>query len=156
MCYNNVTTPHKHPIDIYSAICVGRVIMNKIEFNPDGSIKLPDRMINKRKQEDEVFESRPAIRITRDQVSYVTPLKCELSIEASPLLGNPQRIKALFEYAEERFRHEANLSITKEHEKKYVITIISGKFRCTWCQTFRNYLQNSLDCRMIQKGSCSR
>ncbi|MGM5484235.1 MAG: hypothetical protein ACQER9_04955, partial [Nanobdellota archaeon] len=67
----------------------------KIEFNPDGSIKLPDS-IRKRKEDDEkIFLEKPAIRIIRNQISSTTPLKCELKIQASEKLENPEKIDSI-------------------------------------------------------------
>lgn len=128
--------------------------MVKTEFNPDGSLKLPDNIVKKRKDDEKVFREEPAIRIVRDQISSITPLKCELTIEASDKLENPERIESVYNSARGKFEHKAQLSIQKINDKEYVVTIVSGQFRCSWCENFRRYLGEELNAKIINSGSC--
>ncbi|MFH1064704.1 MAG: hypothetical protein V1729_06480 [Candidatus Woesearchaeota archaeon] len=127
-----------------------------IEFNPDGSIKLPTKMASRRIAQDNTFDNYPCVRVTRDQISHSTPLKCDLIVDVSPKFMYPNRIETMYEFARDRFPHEANMKMVKEGNRRYVISIISGRLRCSWCQAFRNHLQNNLECRFLQGGSCSR
>jgi len=128
--------------------------MLKIDFNPDGSIKLPKRIIKEREDDDKIFRDEPSIRVTRNQISSITPLKCELTIEASNKLINPKRIKLIYNSASGKFKHMSQLSIQKIHNRKYVVRIISGRFRCSWCNNFRRYLKKEMNVKIINYGSC--
>jgi len=57
--------------------------MTKLEFNEDGSIKIPQKIINENKEKERVFEEEPSIRIKRNQISNTTPVNCRLILEAS-------------------------------------------------------------------------
>ncbi len=125
-----------------------------VEFNPDGSIKLPEHLIKNQENYDEDFRSKPCVRVVREQISERTPLKCELRIQASPLLRFPQRITSIFDTASQKFKHGAQLSIRREGEREYVVRIISGRYRCSWCENFRKYLKNELGVKVQEWGSC--
>jgi hypothetical protein len=128
--------------------------MENAEFNVDGSLKLPDRIIKKREDDEKIFKERPALKIQRNQTSPTTPLTCELIIEASEHIRNPDRILSLFNTATGKFRHLANLSIIKTDERKYLVKIVSGQFRCSWCRNFKVFLSEELVARIIDFGSC--
>lgn len=128
--------------------------MVSIEFNPDGSMKLPENIVKKREDDEKIFREEPSIRITRDQISQITPLKCELTIGASDKLKNPERIESFYNYAKSAFEHMAQLSIQKLSDKEYVVTIVSGQFRCSWCENFRKHLGKELNAKIINQGSC--
>ncbi len=124
------------------------------EFNPDGSLKVPESLAKEKEDNDKIFENEPCIRVIRDQVSSVTPLKCELTIEASDKLINFKRIEDLYDLATGKFKHAAKLSIQKINDKKYVVKIISGQFRCSWCEDFRKYLGEEMGVKVLNYGSC--
>ncbi len=126
----------------------------KVEFNPDGSIKLPEGVGKKKEDDDKTFENEKCIKIVRDQISSVTPLKCELRILASEKVENPEKIESIFKHATGKFRHLADLSIKKINNREYVVTIISGQFRCTWCEQFREFIGTEMDAKVINWGSC--
>ena len=128
----------------------------KLEFNPDGSMKLPESMVKKKEDEDKIFQDEPCVRIIRDQISTVTPLTCELLIQASDKLDNFDKIEYIFETSKERVVHGvgADLSIKKINNKEYVVKIISGAYRCSWCENFRKGIERSMKVKVINWGSC--
>ena len=121
----------------------------KVEFNPDGSIKLPEKIIKQREDSDNIFRNEQSIRVIKNQVSSVTPLECELIIEASDKLPDPERIKSIYTRATGKFRHLAQLRIQKINDRKYVVTIISGQYRCSWCENFREYLEKEMNVKVM-------
>jgi len=124
-------------------------------FNSDGSIKKIRVDAKKEEEDKEIFQNEPSIKITREQISLATPLKCELHIKASDKLEEPKKIKDFYDNATSKFRHMAKLSIKEKDEKTYVVTIISGQYRCSWCEDFRNYLKG-MNAKIINCGSCSK
>lgn len=128
--------------------------MLKVEFNPDGSIKLPARLVKKKENEDKTFQDEPSIRIIRNQISTVTPLTCELLIQASDKLENFDKIETIFRQATGKFKHMANLCIRKIDNTHYSVKIISGIYRCSWCENFREYLGKEMNAKVINWGSC--
>lgn len=128
--------------------------MLKIEFNMDGSIKLPESMVKKKENDDKIFQDEPSIRLIINQISSVTPLTCELQIQASDKLENFDKIELIYNQATGKFRHMANLSIRKVNDKEYIVTIISGMYRCSWCKDFRTFIEKEMKVKVINWGSC--
>ena len=126
----------------------------KIEFNADGSIKLPGKLQEKKEQQDSNFQDRAVIRITKCKVSASTPLKCELTITASDKVTNPKIISYLFQECSRNFTGGADLSIRQTNDREYVISIISGYKRCTWCNQFMDYIRDETDFAFQVKGYC--
>jgi len=129
--------------------------MSKLEFDKEGKIKLPRIIVEEQKENERIFKEESSIRITRNQISNTTPIKCKLIIEASKRLKNPERIISIFNKAKGKFRHMAELSIEQIDNKKYVVLIVSGMFRCSWCENFRKFLKEEMKIKVINKGSCS-
>lgn len=126
----------------------------KIEFNPDGSMKLPEEIVNKKENDDKIFQNKPSIRIIRNQSSVETPLTCELCIQASNKLENFDKIESIYKRATGKFRHMANLSFRKINNREYNVTIISGMYRCSWCENFRTFIEGEMNVKVINCGSC--
>ncbi|MCK4669798.1 MAG: hypothetical protein KAT43_01250 [Nanoarchaeota archaeon] len=129
--------------------------MIKAEYDEEGNLKLPESILKRREEEEKIFNTEPSIKITKNQISQETPLECELLIQASKKLLNPERIESIFKKAIWRFKHMAKLSITKINDQEYKVKIISGQFRCGWCEQFRAFLGEELKTKVIPRGSCS-
>jgi hypothetical protein len=126
----------------------------KMEFNPDGSIKLPEGMAKKKEDDEKIFQNEPCVRVIIDEISTVTPLTCELTIQASDKVNNFDKIEYIFETSKERSMNESGLSIKKITNREYVVKIVSGKDRCSWCENFRNGIERSMGVKVINWGSC--
>jgi hypothetical protein len=95
-----------------------------VEFNTDGSLKLPARMTRQKTEDDDVFSTKPSFKIVRQQISTVTPLMCEVTIEPSKLIANPDIVVSAFNEASANFKNESELSIVKR-EDGYTVKIVS-------------------------------
>lgn len=135
-------------------VLIPKLKMLEVEFNPDGSIKLPEIMVKKKEDDDKIFQDEPSIRIIRNQISTVTPLTCELQIQASDKLKNFDRVESIYKQATGKFRHMANLSIRKTNNREYTVKIISGRYRCSWCENFRKFIEKEMNVKVINWGSC--
>lgn len=124
-----------------------------MEYDSDGNLKAPE-WIKKKSDNDKIFREEAAIRITKDQISPTTPLECELIIEVSDKVITPERIEPIYNSARGKFKHMSQLSITKINNKKYLVRIISGQFRCSWCENFRRYLGEQLNVKVIENRLC--
>lgn len=124
-----------------------------ISFNPDGSIKLPARMLKQDQENNAIFASKPSFRIIRHQISTITPLTCELSIEASSHL-NPNIIEQSFNEAKGNFKNDSTLTLSKSFDA-HVVRIVSGFNRCTWCNNFITHLSDRANARIIRTDKCN-
>lgn len=124
------------------------------DYDSHGNLKRPDWVERKKENEDKIFLEKPAIKITREQISTVTPQTCELRIQASNKLTNFEIFESLYKQAIGKFEHYANISIRKISIKEYSIEIISGKLRCSWCKKFREFIEKEMNIMVINLGSC--
>jgi hypothetical protein len=120
-----------------------------IEFNADGSIKVPSSL---KKESVKSFETSKVIRITRIAISE-SPLIDELRIEISPVIEKPERVIDFFEYCKGHFTHMAQLSIKQTGERIYVVKIISGQYRDTWIKSFKDYVGEKFNAQIDYGGS---
>lgn len=125
-----------------------------LEFNCDGSLKVPNGFVKKLVDSDEVFKDDKAIRIVKKMVSCVNPLKCELLISCSNKFEEVGVVEKLFRSATGKFRHMAQLSFNKVNSYEFKVSIVSGQYRCSWCENFINYLGEKTDCKIIDETSC--
>ena len=125
-----------------------------MEFNLDGSIKLPKNVLKKKEDDKKTFLEKPSIRVIRNQISSTTPLKCELTIQASERLSDPKKIESIFKQSTGKFSHMAQLSIKKINNREFLVKITSGMYRCSWCNNFREFLGKEFNVEVINQGSC--
>lgn len=124
----------------------------RVEFNPDGSIKLPEKIQRYKEEAAKRFEQGRVIRIIRRAISD-SPLIDELHILVSPHIENPQQIPSLFYKAAGMFKHMAQLTISKINEREYVIKIISGSHRDSWITNFKSFLSEKMNASIQYVGS---
>ena len=125
-----------------------------VEFNPDGSIKLPGKIRQFKDDQEKDFQDGRVIRMVRRAISD-RPLIDELQILLSPKIEDPHRVDALFRQATNLFRHMAQLRISKYGEREYVVRIVSGQFRDTWISEFRYYLRDQMKTQIQYWGSAN-
>lgn len=125
-----------------------------IEFNPDGSIKLPDH-VNKSKQEDEVkMRSRRCLQIERDIVSDKSPKKCRLKITLSDPIDDHRFINTIYDYFKESSTTPTKLE--KIGPQVYVLEIGTDFRRCSDCEQIRNRYREFMNGVVIEKkNGCS-
>lgn len=124
-----------------------------IEFNPDGSIKLPDKLQKKKNNIDFKMRNTKCIQIKKDVINFESPKKCLLTIKPSEKLYETLFIENVFKYFNEN--SQTPLKIKKEG-KTYEIEVGTDFKRCTECNQFITRLRNSTDFQIIEdKGNCT-
>jgi len=102
---------------------------------------------------ENAWREGPSIKVTREQISRTTPLKCNLILELNNQIPNPRKIQLMFNDVLRQFSSlNENVDI-QSIERGYKISIVSGFRRCAFCNAFRNRLKE--DARIIDLGSCS-
>ncbi len=125
-----------------------------IEFNPDGSLKLP-RILAKQK-EDSInrMKTSRCIKIRREVVSAYAPKKCVLKITLSDALLDNRFIMTCYAY----FNQKAVTpnALRKIDEKTFEVEIGSDFRRCSDCNSlitrYREFLCGNI---IEEKGSCT-
>jgi hypothetical protein len=125
-----------------------------VEFNPDGSIKLPGH-IEKAKQENrERMLKQRCIRIKREVVSSSAPKKCALHITLSEAFTSNSFITAIYGYFMQK--SVVPTKLIKVNEKEFKVEVGTDFKRCSDCNSFINQLKDFLDGNVIEDmGTCT-
>ncbi|MDO8741045.1 MAG: hypothetical protein Q7J54_05740 [Candidatus Woesearchaeota archaeon] len=125
-----------------------------VEFNPDGSIKLPEQLARKNEENKEKLRSQRCIKIKREIVSFTAPKKCVLHITLSEAFADNRFIDTIYNYFKERSAVPHKMK--KLNEKQFEIEIGTDFKRCSDCNSLINEYREFLDGNIIdEKGSCT-
>ena len=122
-----------------------------IEFNPDGSVKLPES-IAKKKQEDSLkLKTQRCIKVKKQVVNFTAPKRCVLHITLSDSIKDNRFVENIYNF----FRQDASVpaKITKIDEKNFDVEIGTDFRRCTDCASLVNRYREFLDGNLIEERS---
>ncbi|MBT4351978.1 hypothetical protein HOD20_05600 [archaeon] len=124
------------------------------EFNPDGSIKVPEAVSKKNEDEARKMKYQRCIKIERDLVSTYSPKKCMLHITLSDAFNDNRFIENI--YKQFLQRAEVPTKLIKINDKEFNIEVGTDFRRCSDCTSLRNEYREFLDGNFIdKKGSCT-
>ncbi|MFH1408414.1 MAG: hypothetical protein ABIH34_00760 [Nanoarchaeota archaeon] len=125
-----------------------------VEFNPDGSLKLPERFEKREKENVHRMNHGHCIKIKREVLSFDAPKKCMLYLTLSRKMTDDRFVNTIFNYFKEDARTPTK--IDKKEEKEIEITIGTDFRRCTDCQTLRNRFREFMNDNVIEeRGNCT-
>ncbi|MFH1972415.1 MAG: hypothetical protein ABIJ18_02960 [archaeon] len=125
-----------------------------MEFNSDGSLKLPEQMTRKKEENKEKLKKQRCILVKREIVSFSAPKKCVLQITLSDALHDNRFIETIYNY----FKEKASVphKLNKINEKQFEIEIGTDLKRCTDCNHLVNEYREFFEGNIIEeKGSCT-
>lgn len=125
-----------------------------MEFNPDGSLKLPGNLLRRKEEDKQRMISQRCIKIRRDVVSTFAPKNCVLHITLSDAIFDSKFIYTLYAY----FNQSAQTPnvLRKVDEKNFDVEIGSDFRRCSDCVSLINKYREFLNQNIIEeKGACS-
>jgi len=124
-----------------------------VEFNPDGSLKLPESVLNIKKDKEARLKNTNCLQIKKEAVSFRAPKKCILHLRLSETNNNPIFIENIYK----DFAQGANVitKINKITNREYDIEIGTDFKRCSECTKLIGRYKEFLDGNVIEeKGSC--
>ena len=129
--------------------------MNKLEFNHDGSLKVPDNLKKKK------IDLNNTIILEYEKEFWGDVIDCKFSIILPKNLNedNLNKIESWVDKKVETNPLSTDIKIEKSAPRKFSL-LISGKGkdnRCTWCRSFRTSLKtlcNKENLDLIQKTFC--
>lgn len=125
-----------------------------IQFNEDGSIKLPENFQKQKDNQEKRMQKGRCILIRKDLVSSKPPKKCSLQIKLSDMIYDNSFVERVHNVFRERA--EVPTKLKKISEKEFEIEIGTCFRRCSDCNTLIARFRNSLDGNIIEdKGSCT-
>ncbi len=124
------------------------------EFNPDGSIKIPDHINKKNLENEQKLKKTRCIKIEKDVISFSPPKKCVLKITLSEVFTSNSFIENIYNYFRERATVPTN--IKKISDKEIEIEIGTDFKRCSDCSSLINKYREYLEGNVIEvKGTCT-
>ncbi len=125
-----------------------------VEFNPDGSLKLPGKMAVQEDENKKRMQFQKCITIKREVVNFTAPKKCVLRIILSDAFPNNRFVDTIYGY----FKQRASVpnKINKISDKEFEVEIGTDFRRCTDCNSLINEYREFLYGNIIEKkGSCT-
>jgi hypothetical protein len=125
-----------------------------VEFNPDGSLKVPAFMTENKKAKELRLKKGNCILIKKEIVSFKPPKKCKLQLQLSEAITNNEFITKVYKYFSEKA--ETPTKITKINEKEFEVEIGTNFRRCSDCNNLIRKFNEFLDGNTIEeKGNCT-
>jgi len=125
-----------------------------VEFNPDGSIKLPERLVENKKNKEHKLKNERCAIVRKDIISYVSPKKCLLHIKLSEAVKDTSFILRQYEY----FNNDSEVpsKLSRKNEREFELEIGTCFRRCSDCTSFINRLREFFDNNLVEeKGGCT-
>jgi uncharacterized protein with PIN domain len=123
-----------------------------VEFNPDGSIKIPASIAANQERKELKLKKERCILIKKELVDF-KPKKCVLHIKVSEAFEDSDFISAIFRSLE----RDTPAKLIKISEREFDIEIGTDFKRCSDCNAlvrrFREYLEGNM---IEEKGSCTQ
>ena len=124
-----------------------------VEFNEDGSLKLPGCLAEQKQEKAERMRKGNCILIRKEMISFKAPKKCVLSIKLSEGVKDNRFIQTTYGYFCEN--SQTPTKIIKLNEKEFQIEVGTDFRRCSECTNLINRFREFLDGNIIEeKGNC--
>ena len=125
-----------------------------VEFNEDGSLKLPERFAKKKAENEDRMKKGRCIKVVREVVDHKAPKKCRLSIVLSKAIVDNKFIENIYNFFREK--SSTPMKITKINEREFSVEIGTDFRRCSDCSALIKRYKEFLDGNLIdEKGSCT-
>ena len=124
-----------------------------IEFNSDGSIKLPSKILKNKAENEQKMKNTRCIKIEKEVLSDKSPKSCVLHITLSEAFPNGDLVERIYSYFQKDAETPSKLVRINDHE--WDIELGTSFRRCSECHEliyrFKSHLEDST---IIDKGNC--
>lgn len=125
-----------------------------IDFNSDGSIKLPEFMSKHKQEKEDRLKKGKCVLIKKEAVSFTAPKKCMLHLRLSDAITDTKFIETIYRQFNQNSKVPSK--ILKINEKEFDIEIGTHFMRCSDCSNlikrFREFLYDNV---IEEKGNCT-
>ena len=122
-----------------------------VEFNSDGSIKLPTKLAKKQADDNNRMSNSRCMHIRKEIVSSKSPKSCALHLTLSNKIIDNRFIETI--YSEFRRDCEVPSKLIKLNEKEFKIEIGTCFQRCSNCTSLIQKYNSFLNSNIIEKQS---
>lgn len=107
-----------------------------LQFNSDGSIKLPEKMANSRSRKQDKMRNERALILRKEIICKTSPKKCKLTLFLSDKIEDSRFVETIFNQVKINF--ETPVKLFKENRREFYIEIGTAFKRCTECSKLIN------------------
>ncbi|MBD3310239.1 hypothetical protein GF351_03395 [Candidatus Woesearchaeota archaeon] len=119
-------------------------------FNPDGSITLPEKFQKKKDDDNIRFATQRCMKVSKEIVSFSAPKKCILNIKLSEKTNDNRFVETIFN----RLWASVPMQLEKLSGKDFKVTVGTHLRRCTDCTKLINSYREFIQV-IEEKGSCT-
>ncbi len=124
-----------------------------IEFNPDGSIKMPGRLAHLKQKEDRLMSEVNCMKVRKEIVSEKSPKSCMLHFTISEKTPDTRFVDTIYnEWARTK---DTPARLLRDSNKEFRVIIGTDFKRCQDCTSlirrYHNFIRNLIE----KDGSCS-
>ncbi|MCK5283486.1 MAG: hypothetical protein KAK00_08840 [Nanoarchaeota archaeon] len=125
-----------------------------VEFNPDGSIKLPSSIIRREKETQNKMKNQRCISVRKDIISDRPPKSCNLIIRLSDKIIDFRFIDTIF--TQFKIFSSVPIQLKKISDREYLVEVGTHFKRCSDCNSLISRYREFLDGNLIEdKGTCT-
>jgi hypothetical protein len=125
-----------------------------IEFNSDGSIKLPDRIMKQNADNEFRMKNGFCLTIKKEIVNDKSPKKCVLHVILSEKIKDEGFVADI--YSQFNSSSQVPSKLSRKSDREFDIELGTCFSRCTDCTKLINRLMEFADGNVIlEKGGCS-
>jgi hypothetical protein len=125
-----------------------------IQFNPDGSLKLPGNVAEKKDKDINRMKNTRCIHVRKELVSFTSPKKCLLKLKLSDRITDSRFVENTYKYFVENI--ETPMKFIKINDKEFEIEVGTNFRRCSDCNKLIYQYRDFMDgCVIEDKGSCT-
>ena len=125
-----------------------------VEFNPDGSIKLPSKIASMKNQDANKMQNSRCMKVRRDIVNSKAPKSCELFLVLSHKITDHRFVNTIFH--EVYGKSETPMKLHQIGDNEYKVVIGTSFRRCSECCSLVNKYRSFLYSNLIEdSGMCT-
>ncbi len=121
-----------------------------LQFNADGSVKLPDKMANSKSRKQDKMRNERTIILRKEIVCKTSPKKCRLTLFLSDKIEDTRFVETIFKQTSERF--ETPVKLDKTNRREIVIEIGTAFKRCTECNKLINEYRQFIGANFFEEN----
>jgi hypothetical protein len=124
-----------------------------VEFNPDGSLKLPGSVARQKEENRERMRKQRCLKIRRELVSFTAPKKCVLQLTLSDAITDNRFVETI--YKEFCYNAKTPTKLKQLGNREFEIEIGTDFKRCSECTSLIGQYNEFLGNLIEEKGSCT-
>jgi len=124
-----------------------------VEFNPDGSLKVPQWMAQAKKDEDKILASPFGMRVVKEVIRYESPKLCNVHLTLSPHVSSAAFVQTIT--SDFKQHAQTPIKLVQKADKEFTVEVGTSFRRCSECTSLiGRFRENANGNLLLKKGNC--